>query len=233
MIELYPILLLLILLVLLVLLVIFRRKESFRSIVSPSEIPILIISSPEHFSRSKERLNNLGFKDIKRIPPVYLKDRGNCQTKNLSLSELGVSKAHHSCFKEILKTNKNAIILEEDWRYSLSDDLFLKKILDYYNYFISNNLDILWLGHCGDACMHAYIVSPRSLNMVLNVDYCNKPIDIILYDLCKKKTLNCFKVLNETHDNKIYYGQGLIFQDRKNIEGIHDHNNGITSKFTL
>ena len=230
MIELYLILLLLILVILLV---IFRRRESFKSIVSPSEIPILIISSPEHFSRSKERLNNLGFKDVKRIPPVYLKDRGNCQTKNLSLSELGVTKAHHSCFKEVLKINKNAIILEEDWRYSLSDDLFLKKLLDYYDYFSSNDLDILWLGYYHDSCTHSYIVSPRSLNMVLNVNYCNKPVDMILYGLCRKKSLKCFKASNEVHDNKIYYGQGLVFQDRKNIKGMHDHNNDRTSRFIL
>lgn len=232
MIELY-LLLLLILLVLLVLLVIFRRKESFKTNVSPSEIPILIISSPEHFSRSKERLNNLGFKNIKRIPPVYLKDRGNCQTKNLSLSELGVSKAHHSCFKEILKTNKNAIILEEDWRYSLSNDLFIKKIVDYYIFFSSNDLDILWLGYCGDGCTHSYIVSPKSIKMLLDLNYCDKPIDILLYGLCRSKSLKCFKASNELHDNKIYYGQGLVFQDRKNIQGIHDHNNARTSKFAL
>lgn len=228
MIEAYLILLLIILVTLLVIL---RRKESFNYIVSPSEIPILIISSPEHFSRSKERLNSLGFKNIKRIPPVYLNDLGNCQTKSLSLSELGVSKAHHICFKEVLRMNKNTIILEEDWRYSLSNDLFIKKILEYYNYFNSNNLDILWLGYCGDGCTHSYIVSPKSLNYLLGVDYCDKPIDIILYALCKKKSLKCFKALNEKHDSKIYYGQGLVFQDRNNIQGIHDHENKKTSIF--
>lgn len=225
--------LIVLLIILVILFIIVRRRESFKTIISPSEIPILIISSQEHFYRSGKRLNNLGFKDVKRIPPVYLKDRGDCQNRNLSLSELGVSKAHHFCFKEILKMNKNAIILEEDWKYSLSDDLFVKKILDYYNYFTSNSLDILWLGYCGDGCTHSYIVSPKSLKMLLNVDYCDKPIDIILYGLCKKKSLNCFKVLNETHNSKLYYGQGLIFQDRKNVVGIHDHDNKETSKFTF
>lgn len=222
-----------IIIILVVLLIILKKPESFQIFSSVDDIPILIISNSENFSRSTIILNRLGFKNIKRIPPVYLKDGGNCKTKNISLSELGVSKAHQRCFNEVLKINKDSIILEEDWRYSLSDDLFLKKLIDYYNYFKSNKLDLLWLGHCGQACMHAYIMSPKSVNSILNLDYCNKPIDVIMYNLCSKKTLKCFKVSDEEHDTKMYFGRGIIFQDRNNIKGMHDHNNKRTSKFKL
>lgn len=228
MVELFLILLFIILLILLIA---CRGSESFQSDVSIYDIPILIISNSDNFCASKDKLIKLGFRNIKRIPPVYLKDRGDCQKKTLSLSELGVTRAHQSCFREVLKMNQDSIILEEDWRYSLTDEIFLKKISEYYNYFKSKDLDLLWLGHCGDACMHAYIISVKSVNNILKSNYCDAPVDLVLYKLCRNKSLNCFKVKNEVHDSKVYYGSGIIFQDRKNIQGIHDHNNMRSSKF--
>ena len=213
----------LVLVILVFLLIYCQESESFSSI-TPDKIPILIISKPEKYKKSYERLKVLGFKIIKRVPPVFLKESKTCALEKIGLSELGCIEAHKSCFREVLNINSPCIILEEDWDYSLASGIFLKKIMNYYSYYISNNLDILWLGHCGNACTHAYIIGPKTCNYLLGEDYCSSPLDIKLYKLCRERKIKCFKVKND-NTNKNFFGGGIILQDRKNNIGMHDHYN--------
>lgn len=212
-----------ILVILVIILIFFQESESFNN-VSLSGIPILVISNPEKFKQSYLRLKLLGFKTIRRVPPIYLKNDTICKTRKVGLSELGCIEAHKSCFREVLKLRTPCIILEEDWDYTLASDIFSKKIINYYQYYLNNSLDLLWLGHCGDACMHAYIIGPKSCKYILGLDYCNTPVDLKLYKLCREQKLKCYKVKND-NTNKNYFGGGLIIQDRKNNIGMHDHTN--------
>jgi hypothetical protein len=218
-----------ILIILVGLLIYFQEfeSESF-NLVSLDDIPIIIISKSQKFKDSKKRLNQLGFKKIYRVEPVYLNKDTICSKRKIGLSELGCIEAHKNCFRKVSQLKVPCIILEEDWDYTISSNDFKKKIINYYNYYISNNLDVLWLGHCGDACMHAYIIGPKCSNQITNLNYCDSPVDLKLYKLCKLKSLKCYKVVNEGH-SKNHFGSGLIFQDRKNNLGMHDHTNSRTS----
>lgn len=216
-----------ILLILVGLLLFLKESESF-NLISSEDIPIIIISKQKKFEESKKRLEQLGFKKIFRVEPVYMNEDSICVVRKVGLSELGCIEAHKKCFQMVSKIKAPCIILEEDWDFTISSESFTKKIINYYNYYINNNLDLLWLGHCGDACMHAYIIGPRCSNHVLSLNYCDSPVDLKLYKLCRLKTLKCYKVFNEGR-SKNHFGSGIIFQDRKNNPGMHDHSNSRTS----
>lgn len=225
----------LILLLLVILILIFllfnNTKENFSSIPG-IQIPFLLITDKNKFEDSEYKLHELGFKDISRIAPVYLEnDNTTCKERNIGISELGCSYAHLSCYKKIVETNKASIILETDWDFTVSSEKLYKLMELYYNYFLRKKLDILWLGYCGNACTHAYIIGPKTCKKILDLNYCNSPIDVILHQqLCLKKQLKCESVSSEKKSDKLF-GSGLILQDRKNNLGMHDMNNAKTTKW--
>lgn len=205
-------------------------KEGFNT-VELKNIPILIISKENKFKQSKTKLENIGFYDIKHINPVIINNDHICKDRRISLSELGCAEAHKNCFREIKKTGKPTIILEEDWTYSVDDNVFKDKILKYYNIHIRDSLDITFLGHYGDSCIHAYIVSPKCCDKLISINNCSLPTDTNIYSRCNTD-LKCVKVKHESSVNdKLYFGKGLIVQDRINNIGMHDHNNNTTFKF--
>lgn len=195
------------------------------------DIPFFVISDKVQFIKSKKRLNEMGFFNIKRIAPVYL-SKSLCPPGSkrldgikIKIEEEGCSAAHKNAMKEIKKINKASIILEQDWITTLDNDFLFKKINEYYNLHKKNKRSLTFLGSCGHdyGCTHAYIASPSAANIIINTNSCKNPIDYTYIKLCKNN-FNCTKVKN-FNKNKKYFGTGLIWQDRVNINGFHkaDH----------
>lgn len=203
-----------------------RVKEAF--VTSLDDIPIIIICNHDKFNQNKVRLNKIGFNSIHHIQSVYIKTKSNsndiCPNMKISRGELGCSVAHTYCYRKVIDMDVPCIILEEDWDYNVSDKILRKKLNDYYNEFVENDIDILWLGHCGDACTQAYIIRPSCAKFILNTNICNKPIDLLVHGLCNQETIKCRKAKSEKK-NSNHFGYGLIFQDRINNKGMHDMSN--------
>ena len=116
-----------ILIILVGLLIYFQEfeNESF-NLVSLDDIPIIIISSSQKFKDSKKRLNQLGFKKIYKVEPVYLNRDKICSKRKVGLSELGCIEAHKNCFRKVSELKVPCVILEEDWDYTISLGQLLK-----------------------------------------------------------------------------------------------------------
>ena len=86
------------------------------------------------------------------------------------------------------------------------------------------------LGYCGSwGCTHAYIVSPMAAEVILNTDSCKDPLDAIYGKLCKND-LNCTKVENY-NTNGENWGEGIIWQNRKDMKGFHHSNNSLNENY--
>ena len=107
---------------------------------------------------------------------------------------------------------------------------FKKEIIKYYNSHKENN--ITYLGYCGDACLHGYIISPQKAKLILKNKnrICNDPIDIVYNKYyCKKN--ECIRIPDKYKKNKKLFGNGLILQDRNKYVGMHNSKNKRTKLF--
>jgi GR25 family glycosyltransferase involved in LPS biosynthesis len=191
-----------------------------------------VITDKKYFNDQKKLLNKIGFNNVNLINPVYIKDtKKYCKNLKVSKGELGCSYAHLNALKKVIKLNKSCIIFEKDWTYTISDNELKKEILKYYN--SHNKNKITYLGYCGNACLHGYIISPEKAKIILKNKnkLCNKPIDIFyINNFCKNG--NCIKVPNKyKKKNNNFFGSGLILQDRNKYIGMHDSKNERTELF--
>ena len=185
-------------------------------------IPIYVISlkrSQERRKKIQDMLNGqvvfnfydavdgkeMSKKDIELSNRVFKKDALNPGQRGCFLSHL---KLYEKIKKEKIK---NTLILEDD---ASIDNFYYLKNLDK---FIIDDYDIIFLGHCAESegefvketftirksisprCTHAYLISEKGANKLLNYFYSQKwdlPIDELIYR-CDLNKYSLFPVLME------------------------------------
>lgn len=131
----------------------------------------------------------------------------------LSHSEIGCLLSHVSLWKEVADNpEKNRIaIFEDDARTHIQGDTIYKLLSEFYNYLETNGIeepDMLYLGKALDdcinyekvwgnvyksrhpLCLHAYIITKKGAQKLLNMAPYHLPIDMIPIKAIKKGILN-------------------------------------------
>ena len=184
----------------------------------------------DRWKKTKERLNNIGIKNINRW---RAEDVNNIKkSKNIgeriTINELACLKSHLYLWKYLVKNCIDcAIIFEDDIVIgeSINKNDISKEIKKNIGF------NILFLGYCktnnssklssriGSAlCLHAYVITKPTMRRLIKIteQYLNNdnipPIDLITRDYCKNNL--CFLSHNiKTTDDDNYFGEGMIYQD--------------------
>ena len=147
----------------------------------------------------------LSQKDIQLSNKIFKKD-------SLNPGQRGCFLSHINLYEKIKKEKiPNTLILEDD---ATIDNFYYLKNLDK---FLMDDYDIIFLGHCAETegefvkemfqlrksvsprCTHAYLISEKGANKLLNYFYSQKwdlPIDELIYH-CDLNKYSLFPVLVE------------------------------------
>ena len=142
-------------------------------------------------------------KDIELSNKIFKKD-------TLNSGQIGCFLSHLNLYEKIKKEKiPNSLILEDD---ASIDNFYYLKNLDK---FIIDDYDIIFLGHCAESegefvkemfqlkksisprCTHAYLISEKGANKLLNYFYAEKwdlPIDELIYQ-CNLNKYSLFPML--------------------------------------
>ena len=159
----------------------------------------------------------------------FMKKRYVSETTWLSPSEIGCLLSHITLWENLVNDpSKNRIaIFEDDARTHVDGNTVRRLLSDFYTYLSSNDIpepDMLYLGKALDDCMsyekvwgniykslhpvclHAYIITKRGAQILLNMAPYNVPIDMVPIRAIENKRLNV-----------MVFHPSIFFQDVFNI----------------
>ena len=169
-----------------------------------------VIARPEKLTQTKIQFLEDCDLEVVRVDPVFTTERFGSMTNR----EYGCYLAHKNVWELIQKNDLNAIVFEEDFE-PVVDINVMKQTLERYK--VGDN-ELIRLGHCGNYCTHAYMLSKKMAETLLSLS--PQPSDHLFLHISNIKSVPYANFSK-------YFGEGIFQQNRveQDDTAIHNINN--------
>lgn len=187
-------------------------------------IPVFLLTSTTvRFNNTAIILKNVGFKDIRRMPAVFVTNNKTCCGNN------GHRLAFRRIWRKLVAENKNACIFEDD--IALTNQKFRPEQIMF-----RSQKNLIFLGEFWKRkrwwTNHAACLTPHTANILLqNTNKCIREygisIDTTIKYLCNTNKIDCVPAnkLYVVKNNFTWWGD--FYQNRSIPSHLHDINNNM------
>lgn len=181
--------------------VIYRSMSDLR-------LKAYVIARSSNLTSSKMQfLEDCGLKVV-RVDPVFTTET----SENMTNREYGCYLAHKHVWEQIVQENgAGAVVFEEDFEPVVDVEIVKQALQDFQN----DNSQLVKLGNCGNYCTHAYILSNKMAQSLLDLK--PEPSDHLFLKIPEKKVVSHANVPK-------YFGEGFFQQNRAEQDDTAIHN---------